>query len=244
MATDKKGFVLYADQKDSFCDLTDEEAGILIKHIFAYVNDENPILSNRYAKIAFNPIKSQLKRDLVKYELVREKRSIAGKASAEAKKQTLTNSTHVESVEQTLTNSTVIVKDNVSVNVTVKDKVTVKDIINRDFISLEFLENFNKWIKYKSDRKEKYKSIESEKSFYNKLIKLSNNDPLIAFEIIEQSMANNWAGIFELKNNNQNGNKQTNPNERKANLNAISELTRNFLQQPFTIIDHNAGNSE
>lgn len=67
------------------------------------------------------------------------------------------------------------------------------------FVSSLFNESFFKWMKYKSERKEKYKSIESEKSFYNKLIKLSNNNPNIAAEIIEQSMANNYAGIFELK---------------------------------------------
>jgi hypothetical protein len=113
---------------------------------------------------------------------------------------------------------------------------------NYDFIEKDFLETFSTWIKYKSDRKEKYKSIESEKSFYNKLLKLSNNDPVTAFEIVEQSMANNWAGIFELKNNNQNGNQQQNTNKRKANLDELSHLTNRVLQQPFTLINDNSGN--
>lgn len=85
--------------------------------------------------------------------------------------------------------------------------VDVNRNINRDYIDKEFLEIFNKWMQYKSERKEKYKSELSEKSFYNSLIKLSNNNKLIAEQIIEQSIANNWAGIFELKkplfNNNQ-----------------------------------------
>ena len=51
MAEDKKGFVLYADQKLIFNDLTNEEAGILIKHIFSYVNDENPVLEDRLIDI-------------------------------------------------------------------------------------------------------------------------------------------------------------------------------------------------
>jgi len=75
MAKDKKGFVLYADQKLIFDDLTNEEAGVLIKHIFSYVNDENPILTDRLIDMAFKPIKLQLKRDLVKYEGVRERNS-------------------------------------------------------------------------------------------------------------------------------------------------------------------------
>lgn len=76
MAENKKGFVLYADQKFIFDDLTNEEAGILIKHIFAYVNDENPIFEDRFLDMAFKPIKMQLKRDLVKYEAVKERNSV------------------------------------------------------------------------------------------------------------------------------------------------------------------------
>jgi len=70
------------------------------------------------------------------------------------------------------------------------------------FIDEFYLPIINKWLKYKSDRKEKYKSIESIELFYNKLIKMSNNNIDLAKLIIEQSMANNWAGIFELKQNN------------------------------------------
>ena len=76
MAENKKGFVLYADQKLIFDDLTNEEAGTLIKHIFMYVNDENPVLTDRLIDMAFKPIKLQLKRDLVKYETVRERNSV------------------------------------------------------------------------------------------------------------------------------------------------------------------------
>lgn len=75
MAKDKNGFVLYADQKFLFDDLTNEEAGILIKHIFSYVNDESPQLNDRLIDMAFKPIKLQLKRDLVKYEEVKERNS-------------------------------------------------------------------------------------------------------------------------------------------------------------------------
>ena len=42
MAENKKSFVAYADWKETFDALSDEKAGQLIKHIFAYVNDENP----------------------------------------------------------------------------------------------------------------------------------------------------------------------------------------------------------
>lgn len=68
MAKDKKGFVLYADQIDIFEGLSNDEAGRLIKHIMRYVNDQDPINDDRIITIAFEPIKSQLKRDLLKYK--------------------------------------------------------------------------------------------------------------------------------------------------------------------------------
>lgn len=82
MAKDKKSFILYADQKDLFNKLPDDIAGKLIKHIYAYVNDENPTAQDLIIEIAFEPIKQQLKRDLKLFEEVKVKRSEAGKAGA------------------------------------------------------------------------------------------------------------------------------------------------------------------
>ena len=59
MAEGKKSFVLYADWLESFEDLTDEEAGKLIKHILRYVNDLNPEETDRITKAYFMTIKRQ-----------------------------------------------------------------------------------------------------------------------------------------------------------------------------------------
>ena len=79
MAEDKKGFLLYADQKAIFDQLPNDKAGELIKFIFAYVNDENPESDDPYLNLAFTLIKQQLKRDLKKYEEKLEKKSISGR---------------------------------------------------------------------------------------------------------------------------------------------------------------------
>jgi hypothetical protein len=79
MAENKKGFILYADQKELFTQLNDELAGKLIKHIFRYVNDENPTSDDVIINIAFTPIKQHLKRDLDKFNETKERRSQAGK---------------------------------------------------------------------------------------------------------------------------------------------------------------------
>ncbi len=107
MAEGKKSFVLYADLLKSISHLTNEEKGILFNHLLEYVNDKNPVLSDRLIITAWIPIELQLKRDLKKFEQVREKRSEAGKISAEKRKQQNQQVlTSVESVEHTSTNST------------------------------------------------------------------------------------------------------------------------------------------
>lgn len=77
-----------------------------------------------------------------------------------------------------------------------------------DFVSDEFRNAFSLWLDYKKERKEKYKSSRSLKICYNNLVKLSGNDPAIAIEIVNQSIADNYAGLFPLKNKS-NGNKNT-----------------------------------
>jgi hypothetical protein len=68
-----------------------------------------------------------------------------------------------------------------------------------DDINDEFLNVVNDWLEYKKSRRESYKNQKSIKAFIAKLKNLSGSDPQIARKIIEESMANNWAGIFELK---------------------------------------------
>lgn len=122
----KKSFVLYCDIIKTVEKLPNETAGELFKHLLKYVNDEDPQTENLLVDIAFEPIKQQLKRDLVKWDEIREKRSIAGRKSAEAKKNKKQQSQQVLKVlnkpQQTPTKSTV--NDNVTVNV----NVNVNDI--------------------------------------------------------------------------------------------------------------------
>lgn len=80
MAQGKNSFVLYKDLIHTVSQLSDEEAGKLFKHILSYVNDENPVPENSLIKIAFEPIKQSLKRDLRKYEGRIEERKNSGRA--------------------------------------------------------------------------------------------------------------------------------------------------------------------
>lgn len=114
MAKDKKGFILYADQKSLFDQLPNDKAGELIKFIFAYVNDENPVTEDIIINLAFTPIKQQLKRDLKKFEETKEKRSEAGKAGANKRWQNIANdSKRISPIAKIADNDNVNVNDNV-----------------------------------------------------------------------------------------------------------------------------------
>lgn len=54
------------------------------------------------------------------------------------------------------------------------------------------------WMAYKKERKQSYKPL-GQKGFINKLKHLSDDNAETARKIVEQSIANNWAGIFPLK---------------------------------------------
>jgi hypothetical protein len=177
MAKDKTSFVLYSDSKSIIDLMTNEQAGLLLKTLFAYVNDENPIIDNSIA-LVFEMIKLQLKRDLKKWEQTKEGRSAAGKASAEAKRlaklnqQNSTNSTNVDFVQQTSTNSTVSVSVNDSVNVNVINKDSKA---NLEIRTLAFKETL---IPYK----QKY-SIDMLKDFFGYWTEPNKSNTKLKFEL-------------------------------------------------------------
>lgn len=90
MAEGKKSFIAYSDWKDTFDALPNDKAGELIKHIFAYVNDESPITEDYLINAVFANIKNTLKRDLQKWDKQYEQRVKAGKKSAEVRKRNAT----------------------------------------------------------------------------------------------------------------------------------------------------------
>jgi hypothetical protein len=124
MANGKKSFILYCDLISTFEELTDSEAGALIKHVLRYVNDKNPEPPDRITKIAFEPIKQQLKRDLKKYEKYIEKQSVNGKKGGRPSKEEepkkpkpfFENPTEPKKADSVNVNDNGTVNDSVSVN--------------------------------------------------------------------------------------------------------------------------------
>ena len=117
MATGKKSFILYCDQRGTWERLSDEQAGKLIKHVLAYVNDENPE-SDFVTELAFEGIKRALKADLIKYEQIKTKRVEAGRKGGKQTQAKQASATFAQANQAV----------NVNGNVNVTDTVNVKEI--------------------------------------------------------------------------------------------------------------------
>ena len=162
MAENKKSFVLYTDSQGLVNQLPDDVAGRLFKHIYAYVNDEQPIAEELLLNIAFEPIKMQLKRDLIKWETQLEQRKQAGLKSAEVRKRNATK-TNERSISST---------DNVNVNV---NDINKDSKANLEIRSLAFK---NSLIPFK----QKY-SIDMLKDFFGYWTEPNKSNTKLKFEL-------------------------------------------------------------
>lgn len=127
MAENKKSFILYSDLLYTIDLMPDENAGKLFKHILKYVNDLNPEAEDLITKLSFEPIKQQLKRDLIKWEDKSVNRSESGRLggikSGEARRSKMKqNEANALKSKQ---------NEHVTVNLNVNDNVNVNNIEER-----------------------------------------------------------------------------------------------------------------
>ena len=78
-----------------------------------------------------------------------------------------------------------------------------KSQLDLSIVAPNMLEPVEVWLAYKKEKGQSYKPT-GFKTFYKNLCKYSNNDHDTAMLIVELSMQNNYAGIFPLRNNNNN----------------------------------------
>ena len=104
-----------------------------------------------------------------------------------------------------------------------KEKKEKELIIYPEILTFEFV--FEMWLQYKKERRETYKSESSKKIAFEKMKQLSGNSPETAKLVVEQSMAANWAGMFELKNKPKNTQPQ---NSSKITPEEMAEFEKRF----------------
>lgn len=143
---------------------------------------------------------------------ISQARSAAGKTSAEIKKtksskrkkfvstKPITNSP-TNTQTKSSTNSENEIEDDNEDDIKNKKEPKKKIEIVFPFQSAEFSSTWNKWLEYRKEINKPYRSALSEKAA---LAKLGIHPESVAIEMIENSIANGWQGIFELKNNGKN----------------------------------------
>ena len=213
----KKSFVLYTDQREVFDELTDEDAGKLIKIIFAYVNDENPEVNDRLLKVAFLPIKTQLKRDLVVWDEKKQQRAEAGRKGGLAKASNATFATNDSSkAKQNLANLAV----NVNGNVNKKERAGALFSLDDIFI------DFNKEKPFKRPYFERMSIVHSTdtetiKSYFKKWVIIKEGEPMTI------SKAENSFNLY--LSNYLKGNSKT--PDKKENYNVFEEIWQDLQRE-------------
>lgn len=123
----KESFILYTEQSELINELTDEQAGQLLKAIYKYANGEEVAL-NGIVKLAFIPIRQQIDRNNEKYEAFKGKQAENGKKGGRPKKEeTQENPKNPTLLEENPKNPTVFLETQKSLNVNVNVNENVND---------------------------------------------------------------------------------------------------------------------
>lgn len=234
MATDKKSFVLYCDSIAIVEKLSDERAGKLIKHIFRYCSDLEPICDDEVVDMAFEHFKSILKRDLIKYKKIVDRNKANGlKGGRPSKDETEVIPENPVGYFETQENPTEPKKadtdtDTDNVNDSVIDisfkKETKKNIFNfrKELIRYGFQENLvDDWITVRKAKK----ASNTETAFKAFISEIEQRTCNIN-EMLFIAVTNSWSGFkhewLDNLNNNKNGKQQiTSTDEFKQIVTAV-----------------------
>ena len=126
----KDSFILYTEWSKNISILSDEQAGVLIKSLFAFARDEELPAMDSLTEMCYLFLQAQIDRDAKRYEEVKSIRSEAGKKGAAARWQNGKNGKRIfANGNANGKNSLYVdVDDNVDVNVN-------KDNVNNECIT-------------------------------------------------------------------------------------------------------------
>ena len=104
-----------------------------------------------------------------------------------------------------------------------KDNNTTNVDINNNPTDSNIKPAIEKWLSYKKEKKQKYTPI-GLKECIGKLKRLSGDDPQLAMMIVNESISNNYSGLFPLKNTQSYG---------KSKNQQIIEKNMEFLEKAY-----------
>jgi len=192
--TSKKSFLIHIDSLDVLDHLTDEQAGQLLKAFRSYHAGEDlqlPPLLN----IAFTPFKNQFIRDIETYENVcnrNKTNGLKGGRPRNPKKpvgslKTQRNPKKPKKADNDSDSDSDSKKDNDSDSA--NDNESYKNVKDLNIVA------FEKYLAYRKESGIKKLTKHGEILAAKKLVKFGNQS-----EVVDQSIANGWSGLFELKN--------------------------------------------
>lgn len=200
----RNSFVFYESWLEAIKNLPRDIQGDVLTAIIEYgLYGETTDNLKPITKAMLEIIKPQIDSNRKRYE--------NGKRGGRPKIETKPNNNQEETKGKPNNNQTITRAEPNNDNVNDIDKETTTDVVVKkkairnnspdlSFVDEDFKDLFMEWLEYKRDRKENYKSEKSLKMCYNRLLKLSGNDCNQARLVVEQSIASNYAGLFELKN--------------------------------------------
>lgn len=210
-----KGLIIYYDYDFIFNFLTDEEVGKTIRLLIE--TKDNPTLNptdNASINNAYNYIASRI----IEYKNSKGLAVKWGKSGGNPKLMKVKGTLKGKDKGGDKTGDKLIEKNRKENKIIEKNR---KEKENFDFIeNPEWKNLFEKWINYRIKIKKPLKPV-SHKSAYDKLVKLSNGDLIKASEIIGNSVANGWQGLFALKKE---------PVE-KSTIQSNDDVFRNYLNK-------------
>ena len=195
----KSNFLFYEDWYEVIKEFTPDERLQVYDAIVRYAF-EGVMPEDKFVKVSTALMRSTIDRDNDKYVAKCERNRLNIRRRWE-------NTNDTTEYKPIRPNTTDTDNDNDNDNDNVNDndknidkkKTTKKEKFDLGFCDPAYVEAVKRWLEYKSARRETYKTQTSLEAFYKKLVKLSNGNPMIADAIIEESMANNWQGIFALR---------------------------------------------
>lgn len=138
MEKSKKSFVMYGSWSSAIEKMSNEQAGQLLKAIYALQDDENAEPEDPSVSFVFEIIKDKLFEDAKEWEKAKQRRSESGKKGMEKRwsedKRTITNDntaiTNDNSVITPITNDNTVTESITPITVSVSGSVSVSDSVS------------------------------------------------------------------------------------------------------------------
>ena len=244
---------MYSDRYPLIAHLRDEQLGQLLRALYLFVLDEPLNELDPEVMIVFNFMKSSIEENNNKYEERCEKNRENIKKRWEKYNRIQSNEKDTTVYDCIRTDTSAYLTDTdtdtdtdvfFTENNKEKDKkeseIIIPEVVSVSTPYAELNEAWGKWKDYKSARRERYSCGAAEESAYRQLYSLSKGNAQLAMQIVEQSIANDWKGLYELKQND-NANTKT---SRSGYKTATERLRDDYASIFASVLTNTAGGSK